>query len=350
MGSLGDHPKSVAENTSIPIIDFSKWYNSSSASRKEVAAQLISAGKEYGFVYIVNHGVKQSSLDQAFAITKALFDLPMEDKMKAPHPDGPDVHRGYSHPGLELVTDYLGSDQDVGARERPSGWLPESTLPGFRKITTDFYWECHAISLEILKCIGVGLSLDEDSSARFHCGRYNQLRLLHYPPVPAEELESGRTARNPAHTDWGSITMLFQDECGGLEVEHPKKPGTFMPVNPVEGACVMNIGDMLMRWSNDLLKSSRHRVRQPPRDDRYTGPARMTRARYSIPYFIVTDPDTLIECLPTCVDEEHPARYEPVVQEDWARLRRGIQYPTAKAKMEFDNVTGAPQAMVAEVH
>ncbi|KXS97062.1 hypothetical protein AC578_10806 [Pseudocercospora eumusae] len=371
MGSLGDYPETIAETNSIPIIDFSKWYNSSPASRKEVAAQLISAGKEYGFVYIVNHGVRQSSLDQAFAITKALFDLPMEDKMKAPHPDGPDVHRGYSHPGLELVTDYLGSDQNVGARERreraidakesfevgaednelqPPVWLPESILPGFRKITTDFYWECHAISLEILRCVAVGLGLDEDSLIRFHSGRYNQLRLLHYPPVPAEELESGRTARNPAHTDWGSITMLFQDECGGLEVEHPRKPGTFIPVNPVEGACVMNIGDMLMRWSNDLLKSSRHRVRQPPRDDRYSGPERMTRARYSIPYFIVTDPDTLIECLPTCIDEEHPAKYEPVVQEDWARLRRGIQYPTAKAKMEFDTVTGAPQAMVAGVH
>lgn len=244
-----------------------------------MAEQLITAGKEFGFVYIINHGVSQTSLDSAFAISKAFFSLPMSEKMKAPHPDGPDIHRGYSHPGLELVNDYLGSDQSVGERLRaeravdakesyevgsehnplqPNVWLPESAVLAaeFKKITTDFYWECHTISLEILSCVSLGLGLEESYLPSFHSGHYNQLRLLHYPPVPAEELESGRTARNPAHTDWGSITMLFQDECGGLEVEHPKMLGTFVPVMPIEGACVVNIGDMLMRWCNGKIESS----------------------------------------------------------------------------------------------
>lgn len=96
---------------------------------------------------------------------------------------------------------------------------------------------------------------------------------------------------------------------------------------------------LMLFFFADLLKSSRHRVRQPPLPDRSEGPLRMTRARYSIPYFVVADPDTLIECLPVCVDDEHPAKYEPVVQEDWARLRRGIQYPVKK--YEFPVASGA---------
>jgi isopenicillin N synthase-like dioxygenase len=80
--------------------------------------------------------------------------------------------------------------------------------------------------------------------------------LLHYPAIAAAELESGRAARMPAHSDWSSITLLFQDECGGLEVEDPNQPGEFVAVAPIEGACVVNVGDLLMRWSNGTCRDS----------------------------------------------------------------------------------------------
>lgn len=100
----------------------------------------------------------------------------------------------------------------------------------------------------------MGLS-DPDHLLKFHSGHNNQLRLLHYPPIPAAMLESEQSARMPAHSDWGSITMLFQDDCGGLEVENQHKAGEFLKVLPIRGACVMNVGDLLMRWSNGISPS-----------------------------------------------------------------------------------------------
>jgi isopenicillin N synthase-like dioxygenase len=121
---------------------------------------------------------------------------------------------------------------------------------------TEFYWTCFKAASDILRAIALGLGLDEDHLLGFHSGQYNQLRLLHYPPVPAGVVENGQMARMPAHTDWTSVTMLFQDDCGGLEIENPNDLGTFLPAKPVEGALVLNVGDLLMRWSNGTGSSS----------------------------------------------------------------------------------------------
>lgn len=108
-------------------------------------------------------------------------------------------------------------------------------------------------SQEILKAIGEGIGLeDNEYLLKFHSGHNNQLRLLHYPAVPAAQLENQSLARMPAHSDWGSITMLFQDDCGGLEVENPHAPGQFIKAPPLKNAIIMNVGDLLMRWSNGM--------------------------------------------------------------------------------------------------
>lgn len=116
-----------------------------------------------------------------------------------------------------------------------------------------FYWTCNETALNILGAISLGLGLEEDFLLKFHSGHNSQLRLLHYPPVPAEVLNSSFAERMPAHTDWGSITMLFQDDCGGLEVENPHEPGQFICARPEKNAIVMNIGDLLQRWSNGTI-------------------------------------------------------------------------------------------------
>lgn len=116
---------------------------------------------------------------------------------------------------------------------------------------TSFYSTCFEAASKILRALALGIGIDdEDRLLKLHSGHYNQLRLLHYPPMPARVFEEGQMARMPAHTDWSSMTMLFQDDCGGLQVEDPHVPGKFIPVQPVEGALVMNVGDLLMRWSN----------------------------------------------------------------------------------------------------
>lgn len=194
---------------------------------------------------------------------------------------------------------------------------------------TGFYGHCFDTAKEILRAVALGIGLeDEDYLLRFHSGVNNQLRLLHYPPVETEKLSSNALARMPAHSDWGSITMLFQDDCGGLQVEDPAAPGTFVDATPLKRALVMNVGDLLMRWSNDYLKSTLHRVTVPPLQAA-GGDGRkklMTRARYSIPYFVSPDSKSVIECLPACSTVENPAKYPPVVQEDYRRMRAKLQY------------------------
>jgi isopenicillin N synthase-like dioxygenase len=255
----------------IPIIDIATLTTATNPdSQLATAKSLVAACQQIGFAYITNHGLSPKLLEQAFRTSKALFALSHEAKMQAPHPAGPEVHRGYSHPGQEKVSQYVGGRDDIGEqlrevadckesyeigsednKEQPNIWLPEETLPGFKENMSTFYWRCNEVAQVVLRTLALGIGLEDVALLTgHHSGLNNQLRLLHYPPVAAAELESGRAARMPAHSDWSSITLLFQDECGGLEVEDPHRPGDFMSATPIEGACVVNVGDLLMRWSN----------------------------------------------------------------------------------------------------
>lgn len=252
----------------IPVIDFSHWLNSKSkASQLSAAKSLIKAFQTFGFAYITNHNLPPDIINTAFATSKRLFSLDHETKMLAPHPDGPQVHRGYSHPRLEKVSQYAGGVEEVGEKlsatvdckesyeigseendEQPNVWLPEESLLGFMHFTTRLYWECEKLARAVLQAVAMGIGLEDAGVlTSCHSGLNYQLRLLHYPPIAAGELERGRVARMPAHRDWSSITLLFQDDCGGLEVEDPRDPGRFIPVTPVKNACVVNVGDLLMR-------------------------------------------------------------------------------------------------------
>ena len=106
-----------------------------------------------------------------------------------------------------------------------------------------------------MSAIALGIGLEDENFFRpAHTGHNNQLRLLHYPPVPAELIESKRATRLDAHSDWPSITMVFQDDCGGLQIESPDEKGKFIDVPPLKDAIVMNLGDLMMRWSNGELR------------------------------------------------------------------------------------------------
>ncbi|CAD6593771.1 MAG: hypothetical protein ASARMPRED_007948 [Alectoria sarmentosa] len=340
----------TAETPFIPVVDFTDWSsNASLEQRKAIAQRLIEACQNVGFVYITNHHLSPEQLAQAFEWSKKLFDLKLEQKMLAPHPSGFKVHRGYSWPGLEKVSNAMGNEDDTadlskalrqvsdvkesyeigseGNKDQPNQWLPESVLPGFRVFMTNFYWECHKTAMSIMSAMALGVGLEEeDHFVPTHPGHNNQLRLLHYPPVPAANIESQTSTRMGAHSDWGSITLVFQDDCGGLQIENPNQPGEFIDVPPLKDAVVMNVGDLMMRWSNDTLKSSVHRVALPPKQDRFTGDERMTRARYSIPYFVSPEGPTMVECLPSCIDEKHPVKYEPIRWNDYMLMRASMSY------------------------
>ncbi|KAI0538617.1 hypothetical protein GGR58DRAFT_287039 [Xylaria digitata] len=335
----------MTPTTAIPVVDLASWADGSAADRKRIASELTDACRRVGFVYVVNHGLPDEVLGEAFAWSKRLFDLPLEKKMLAPHPLGSSVHRGYSWPGLEKIsqTVYADGEEDKQVEDRkvsdvkesyeigsetftqqPNIWLPPAVLPGFREFMMKFYWRCFDVTGQLLRALALGIGLDdEEFFVRLHNGLNNQLRLLHYPPVEVERVARNEVARMPAHSDWSTFTILFQDDAGGLQVEDPSQQGRFVDATPMRGALVMNVGDLLMRWSNDYLESTLHRVTLPPlsQDD---GP--MTRSRYSIPYFVAPDPTAVVECLSVCADARNPPRYPPVTQEEYGRMRARGQY------------------------
>ncbi|KAM0511060.1 hypothetical protein ACHAPE_010264 [Trichoderma viride] len=171
------------------------------------------------------------------------------------------------------------------------------------------------------------MGLDEEYFIRFHINKDNQIRLLHYPPIEESILRQGKAERIAAHTDYGTITMLFQDDVGGLEVESVKEKGKFIPVPYIPNTAVVNIADFLMRWSNDELKSTVHRVKAPPSlGDEATATNRMTRARHSVVYFVGADLEKTVDCVPGCWGPGRPKKYEPVNAMEYIRMRLQATY------------------------
>ena len=176
--------------------------------------------------------------------------------------------------------------------------------------------------MRILDALCLALELSDADRAhlkKLHSGTNNQLRLLHYPPVESEKLAQRVVGRMPPHQDWSSFTFLFQDSMGGLEYQDPRDPDTYIPAKPTTNACILNVGDMLQRYSNgkseqhlwsllivakDIFPSAMHRVTIPPSKTGVLG------SRYSIPYFVAPDHEALVACLPSCVEGE--PKYEPV--------------------------------------
>lgn len=266
-------------------------------------------------------------------------------KNKAPHPPYGWYHRGYSGVGREKVSQMVFDEAGIAEQRKvpdfkesfelgqeddertPNIWVPEEALPGFRNFFARFFEACYGVELQLLKSIAVGMGLDESFFLDYHKNKNNQCRLLHYPSVEEEQLRLGKVERIAAHSDFGTLTMLFQDEVGGLEVEDIHEKGRFNPAPFIPGTAVVNIGDFLMRWSNDELKSTLHRVRAPPLvETDGDSKARMTRPRYSIPYFVCADREKTIDCVPGCFGPNHPKKYEPINSQDYIDMRMNATY------------------------
>ncbi|KAL9131625.1 MAG: hypothetical protein Q9217_000513 [Psora testacea] len=355
--------------STIPTVDLSPFTTSSSLAARQVAAkQLAQACHSNGCVGIVGHGLSHGLLQQGFEAAKKLFGLPMEQKMKAPHPKGAVPHRGYSAPGMEkaYTKEDLQKDEghrdalrkivdckvrglqsssqgftltltmaqetfEVGSEENKvqyNIWLPEDIMPGFRTFATACYWDLHKISMHILDAMimALGLSEKEGQYVRsLHSGHENQLRFAHYPPVPVEKLDKEVLSRLPAHTDWSTFTLLFQDSAGGLEFEDRGGEGSnFMPATPDGDKLYLNVGDMLMRLSNDYFPSATHRVTIPK--GLKPGKDQMTSARYSIPYFVLPDDDAVIFPQESCIQAGDKAHYKRTTLVEYAEHMAKWQY------------------------
>ena len=272
------------------------------------------------------------------------FDLPQEIKDKAPHPPEGWWHRGYSGIGREKVSQMLFDEESINEARKipdqkesfemgrennskmPNIWLPEEDLPGFRDFFNRFYKICNGLELDILRALALGMNLEEDFFVAYHQNADNQTRILHYPPIPEQLLRLGKAERIAAHSDFGTITLLFQDKVGGLEIEDPQQEGIFRPVPYIPGTVIVNIGDFMKMWTNDILKSSLHRVRAPPLVQGEDGEGKVTPARYSIPYFCGPDTEKTVECAPGCYGPDRPKRYKPMTVGEYIDMRMNALY------------------------
>jgi isopenicillin N synthase-like dioxygenase len=297
-----------AEIESLPVIDFGPFLSGKSNERASVASQIGAACEDVGFFYIKNHGVSASLIDRMFNEARAFFAQPLEKKMTIPatreHYRGYVASRSlgrgqYGKPdlfeGFKMQLDLGPDDPDVRAGKplhQPNKWPAD--MPTFRATANEYWASMMKLSEELLRAFAMALGEAEDAFLPSFRKPLAQLSLLHYVPEPDDQVES-RFGINP-HRDTGAFTILTQDNTGGLEVG--RRGSGWISAPSVDGAYLINIGDMIQRWTNDRFVSTPHRVINPARRD-----------RISIPFFANADFDAVVTCLPSCVGPGNSAHY-----------------------------------------
>jgi len=312
----------------IPIVDLGGTRDDA-GRRAAVAREIHRAACDTGFFYVANHGLDPALLEAAFAHARAYFALPEERKLAGLMARG--QARGYepldyqtldAKTGTDLKESFslggeVGPDHpragDDAPELAPNRWPAD--LPGFREALGAYHAAACDLGAHLIRLLALSLGEPEDAFDAAYRGSNQTLRLLHYPPRPAgasaEQLGCG------AHTDWGGITILAQDDIGGLEVQDVG--GRWLAAVPVPGTFVVNLGDLTMRWTNERYHSTPHRVFNP-------GAA---RDRYSMALFYSPDHRAQISCLPTCLPAGESPRYAPCTAGEHLAERRRTTYGVA---------------------
>jgi len=314
-------------SSELPIIDFAGRIGDP-AIEPAIASQLDAAFSGTGFCYFRGIGVTDAVRDAAFAASRRFHALPETDKralaMNA-------AHRGYMAPNTSIIetssvarvtrpnySESLMVMHEVAPEDPrwgeplqgPNQW-PD--LPGFRAAIEAYEGAMHGFCQWLLRPMALALGLPAEWFAPHFAQPTTFLRLLHYPPQPPDAPDDA--FGSAPHTDYGFITVLAQDDAGGLEVR--RRDGTWLRAHPVPGTWVVNVADMLSRWTNGRWQSTPHRVKNLSGGD-----------RFSMPYFFDMSMDSIVECVPTCRAPDKPARFEAVRYGDYLmeRLDRNYAY------------------------
>lgn len=303
---MTSHPHQKNTHTAfqqLPIVDVSLLSSSDFSDRQKVAKQLGQAARDVGFLYVTGHGISAEIIDRLKARTREYFSQPHEKKMED-YIGNSVNHSGYVPEGEEqfasatvdnkeaydLSFDFL-SPEGRKPMLGPNQW---SALPGFKEDIKAYYDAVTALSNRLFRGFALALGLPEDTLTRLVTTPPSQLRLIHYPyNAAAPENRPGIGA----HTDYECFTILLPT-APGLEVLNGA--GEWIDIPLVEGAFVINIGDMLEVLSNGNFVATSHRVRK------------VSQERYSFPFFCACDYDTVIAPLPQLIDPEVPSPYKPI--------------------------------------
>ncbi|WP_373086958.1 isopenicillin N synthase family dioxygenase [Zhongshania sp.] len=306
----------------IPLVSIAGLVDGSSERRQQIADQIGRACREVGFFYISDHGLPTAMMTQLFEEARRFFALTVAEKQqlsikRSPHnrgyigladerlnPEaGADMKEAFNI-GVDLAEDH--PDVLAGKAFRGSNFWP--ALPGWRGLMLDYFAACLALGRTVHCGLSLDLGLPEQFFEQHLDNPIATLRLLHYPASAGQVRR--RDGGAGAHTDYGNITLLATDGVSGLEVL--TRQGEWIDAPSIPGAFICNIGDCLMRWSNDTYVSTAHRVRPPERE------------RYSIAFFLEVNPDSQID--PQHIFPDQPPKYPPVSCADYLRGRLDATY------------------------
>ena len=311
----------------IPLIDFAPFLQGSADGKLGVAEQVREACETIGFLYLRNHGVPETSISATLAAARHFFALPDNVRLDPNILTTPTRTRGYMKLGsrhyagtgapdlmeaFKVQQELPPDDPDIvaGGRGQELNLWPVGQ-DAFRRTVLNYFGEMTRLSHALLRAFALALDLEEDYFLGSFRKPQTQLSLLHYPPQPPAAPEDEYGIR--PHADATAFTILYQDEVGGLQVQG--HDGGWIAAPPIPGTYVINIGDMMARWTNDRFASTKHRVFN-----------RTGRERYSLPFFGIPDYDAEVACLPTCQSADNPPKYPPLKVGDFIKRKNSSDW------------------------
>jgi isopenicillin N synthase-like dioxygenase len=303
----------------IPTVDLSDFLSNDSKRKEGFINDLGNAYTTIGFASIVNHGIPRELITELYTQIEAFFALPIEIKKK--YEGLNQGQRGYTSFGKEHAKDsqkgdlkefwHFGQELEIGdplQEEYPKNIYCEE-LPEFNEIGKLAYQTFEQTGEKILQALALYLDLSTDFFTPWIRKGNSILRPIYYPPLEGEPRGAVRAG---AHEDINLITLLIGASAEGLEVLH--RDGRWIKAKPAENQIIVNVGDMLQRLSNNRLRSTTHRVVNPPREAWNT-------PRYSVPFFLHPRSEMPLNCLENCVSEEHPKAYEDITAGEYLDQR-----------------------------
>lgn len=299
---------------SIPILDASALASELPAARAQLVADFGAAYRTVGFSYLINHGIEKDLIADLFAASHVFHALPQEEKMQL---ELSAANRGFLP--INASTDTNTTLAEVTAPNQSESFIamcehaPDSVeiqrgdylaganqwpdLPGFAETVMRYHSAMCRLGRQMMAVAAEALSSDPEPVVAAFDSPLATVRMLRYPPHPVEA-PPGMFGSAP-HRDYGCLTFLAQDDTGGLSVATPD--GDWIDVAPIEGAFVVNVGDLLHQWSNGEFISTPHRVINTSGSE-----------RYSVPFFFDPNDAAVVAPLASCVSDDRPAEYEPV--------------------------------------
>jgi len=303
---------------SIPVVGIEGLFSPEPGERQAVADAIGAACRDVGFLYLTDHRIPQAMIDQVYRVAESFFGLPSETKLRY------DATRLQRHRGYVAIGGLAADPHDQGAYDLQEAYevsleLPDTDPdhlaghimygpnvwpddpPDFQRTVYAYYQAVLDLGRRLFRGFALALDLPEDHFDRAIDKPMAQLRVVQYPPQP--EPIDPRHIGVSAHTDYECFTILATS-AAGLQVRN--RSGEWIEAPPVPGAFVINIGDIMERWTNDTFTSTVHRVIN-----------RTGGKRFSLPFFFGANHDTVVTCLPTCQSAERPARYPTTTAGEW---------------------------------